>query len=104
MAFIDRYIRYLKNNPERYWFKRKAYGWGWVPATWQGFATLIVFLGIFVLLFVPFVNNPPQSSAMIAWFVIKMLLWALALTLVCYLTGEPPRWQWGIPSDSEIKK
>jgi hypothetical protein len=28
MNFLSRYIRYLKDNPEQYWFKRKAYGWG----------------------------------------------------------------------------
>jgi hypothetical protein len=43
MNFLSRYIRHLKDNPEQYWFKRKAYGWGCVPATWQGWLTLGVF-------------------------------------------------------------
>jgi hypothetical protein len=28
MNFLSRYMRYLKGNPEQYWFKRKAYGRG----------------------------------------------------------------------------
>src|SRR5262245_12007807 len=46
MNFLSRYIRYLKDNPEQYWFKRRTYGWGWVPATWQGWLTLLIFLGV----------------------------------------------------------
>jgi hypothetical protein len=30
---FKRQLDYLRNNPQRYWFKRKLYGWGWTPAT-----------------------------------------------------------------------
>jgi hypothetical protein len=85
---------------EQYWFKRRAYGWGWVPATWQGWLTLLVFLGIFLWLFVPFVNGLEPTGTETFWFLTKMLIWAAALIGVSYLMGEPPKWQWGIPEDS----
>jgi hypothetical protein len=30
---IEEYKKYLKDNPEVYWFKAKLYGWGWFPVT-----------------------------------------------------------------------
>jgi hypothetical protein len=104
MNFLSRYIRYLKDNPEQYWFKRRAYGWGWVPATWQGWLTLLVFLGIFLWLFVPFVNGLEPTGTETFWFLTKMLIWAAALIGVSYLMGEPPKWQWGIPEDSDKRE
>jgi hypothetical protein len=104
MNFLSRYIRYLKDNPGQYWFKRRAYGWGWVPATLQGWLTLVVFLVIFLWLFVPFVNGPEPTGTDTFWFLTKMLVWAAALIGVSYLTGEPPKWQWGIPEDSDKRE
>ncbi len=26
---IKKYLNYIKDNPEHYWFKAKIYGWGW---------------------------------------------------------------------------
>ena len=43
---IKEYVSYLKDNPNGYWFKRKLYGWGWTPATWQGWFAI----GVYVLL------------------------------------------------------
>jgi hypothetical protein len=101
MNFLSRYIRYLKDNPERYWFKRTAHGWGWVPATWQGWLTFVVFLGIFLWLFLPFVNGPVPTGTETFWFLTKVLVWVAALIGVAYLTGESPKWQWGIPEGSD---
>lgn len=33
---LKEYLEYLKDNPKHLWFKRKLYGWGWVPVRWQG--------------------------------------------------------------------
>ena len=49
MNVLKQYIEYLKNNPEGYWFKRKLYGWGWTPATWQGWLVLAVFVVLMIL-------------------------------------------------------
>jgi uncharacterized membrane-anchored protein len=104
MNYLSGYIRYLKDNPEQYWFKRKAYGWGWVPATWQGWLTLAVFLGILLWLFVPFVSGTAPTGTEIFWFLTKILVWAAAFIGVSYFTGEPPKWQWGIPEGSDKRK
>jgi len=41
---IKEYIKYLKDNPEGYWFKAKLYGFGWAPAAWQGWLVLFVYI------------------------------------------------------------
>jgi hypothetical protein len=98
---FKRYREYLKNNPEHYWFKRKIYGWGWTPATWQGWLTLAGFFAVFLFIFVPFVSNPEPTNSMVVWFLVKITVWSTLLVLASYLTGKPPKWQWGFPQDKE---
>ena len=31
-------------EPKRYWFKNKKRGIGWVPATWEGWVTMFVYI------------------------------------------------------------
>lgn len=78
-------------SEQKYWFPAKQYGWGWgPPATWQGWAVLLVFLalvalGIFLL--------PPQQGPLA--FILYISVLCVALVWVCYLKGEPPAWRWG---------
>jgi hypothetical protein len=75
----------------RYWFPAKRYGWGWgVPATWQGWAVFIAYLGLLVLGATFF----PPRTMLIAYIAYAVIL-SLALLAVCWLKGEPPRWRWG---------
>lgn len=77
------------------WFVRKTYGWGWVPATWQGVCVVVVFLlahawNIWRLLHVPVISSPD-----IRIFVVRSIVFVGILIYVCFRTGESPRWQWG---------
>jgi hypothetical protein len=97
MNFYQRYKAYLRDNPEGYWFKRKVYGWGWVPATWQGWLVLVIFIGLYAWILTSFVSNPTPTNEDTIHFAIHIALWVLALTGICWSTGEAPKWQWGIP-------
>lgn len=79
MNIFQQYFRYLKDNPEGYWFKRKLYGWGWTPATWQGWVTLVAFLAVFFWIFVPFISNPEPTDSAVFWFLIKVGTWVVSL-------------------------
>lgn len=81
----------------RYWFKRKRYGWGWEPATWEGWLTLGIF---FVLLFgnlfirhMLLVEEPTGDVG--TRIVVETIALFVALFVICARTGEKPRWQWG---------
>ncbi len=91
-----KYFDYIKDNPHHLWFKRKLYGWGWTPATWQGWVAVlgyIVFIGLLT------VNLEERSSGrdVLLKFIVPVLLGTIALILLAYRTGEKPRWQWGEP-------
>ena len=94
MSLIQEYKTYLQNNPQGYWFKRKLYGYGWVPAKKQGWAIL----GIYVLFVVGLSvwADPHVADAQVFSHVLApVLLATLLLLVVTYRTGEPLRWQWG---------
>lgn len=79
-------------EPERqYWFPAKRYGWGWgFPSAWQGWLVLAVF---FLLVIVGVVGILPGFGP--AAFSAYVALLVGLLVVVCFLTGEPPRWRWG---------
>jgi hypothetical protein len=75
----------------KYWFTAKRYGWGWgLPSAWQGWAVLVTYL-VLVLGGIPVVQVSRSSVLSIAY--VSAL--SVALVVVCWLKGEPPRWRWG---------
>ena len=90
----------MENQAKRYWFRRKQYGWGWTPATWEGWVTIVIFLAVFMLMYVPFIFHHDSNKTDLWWFLAKMLVWGVALIGVCYYKGESPRWEWGRRDDS----
>lgn len=96
MTFLTRYIAYLKDNPERYWFKRKLYGWGWTPATWQGWLVVLLFILFLLWNGLTLAPDPTLTHPKLLWFFIETILAVAALILICYQTGESLCWQWGM--------
>lgn len=99
------YFAYLKDNPERYWFKAKLYGWGWTPATWQGWVTLLVYIVLILGLIVSreeSVPGDPMSGSNFLVFALPILILTTVLIYICYKTGEKPHWQWG-PKDTKLR-
>lgn len=101
MDYFQRYFTYLRNNPENYWFKRRLFGWGWVPAKREGWYVLVVYLLIFAWIVVPFTRLLNPSNSEVTWFLIKIVIWTALLIAVCYFKGEPPKWQWGLPTEKD---
>lgn len=88
------YIPYAKHNPNHFWFKRKLYGWGWTPVTWQGWGiTLIYIVGIIAASLTIDKNSPIREIMFTA--VLPIVLLTIAFIRIAYKKGESPRWQWG---------
>lgn len=80
---------------KRLWFKAKLYGWGWYPATWEGW--LCLFAYIVLMMFVALRAESMYSyeiDALISVIPVAVVLTVLLL-FICYKTGEKPRWRWG---------
>lgn len=79
------------DNPNKYWFPAKRYGWGWgLPVRWQGWVCLAVYAACVALTF--HYLRPGVEPVL---FAITLALLTLALMVVFWLKGEPPRWRWG---------
>ncbi len=86
---------------QEYWFKRRRYGWGWTPATWQGWLSILAFLSVVVGagLQLPPKPQQPRGGELAGLFVI-LIGSTVILTLISYAKGPSPRWRWGKkPSD-----
>ncbi|MBP9822270.1 MAG: hypothetical protein KBC81_02410 [Candidatus Pacebacteria bacterium] len=76
------------------WFRRKLYGWGWYPLTWQGWLVIFIYVGL-VALFSLTINESSPAREVVFTFIFPVMLLTITLIRVCYKKGEKPRWQWG---------
>ncbi len=80
---------------KKYWFKAKRYGWGWYPSSWQGWLIIGIYTFFAVAIFKDIDNASHSGSDTLIGFVLPFVLLTLILLLICYKTGEKPRWRWG---------
>lgn len=71
------------------WFKSKSYGWGWTPASKEGWIATIVFIAAVIYVATEYAeNNTPM-------FLGSLLALVAVFILIAYYTGEKPHWSWG---------
>ncbi len=89
------YFPEIASRPGVLWFRAKAYGWGWVPITWQGWS--IVAMYVFLLFFqaISFERSAMPESAAAMHFILFAYILTVFLIIICYATGETPGWRWG---------
>jgi hypothetical protein len=80
---------------KRYWFKAKRYGYGWVPATWEGWAVIAAYMLLETVGIVPFVLWYAGSLMAVGMLAAYILLLTCGLVWICMRTGEKARWRWG---------
>ena len=80
---------------QKKWFRAMRYGWGWVPATWQGWLTLIIYIAGMVKLYFFFDGALHELVNPLAFFIPAAFALTGILIAICYVTGEKPRWRWG---------
>jgi hypothetical protein len=77
------------------WFKRKRYGWGWVPVTWQGWTIIIAFIALMLGNALRLDSTHYSTHRILAEFIPETIVLVAILFFLCYRFGEQPRWQWG---------
>jgi hypothetical protein len=81
------------------WFKAKLFGYGWTPSSWQGWSITLLYLFYFSIKIADLLKDSKATGEpigeMFGVFFMDILIVTFFLILVCYLTGEKPRWRWG---------
>lgn len=77
------------------WFRRKSFGWGWQPVTWQGWVIMVVYLVVIMKAFFIANMNAHSGSDALIGFALPFIIFTTILIVICYKKGEKPRWQWG---------
>lgn len=86
---------------KKLWFKAKRYGYGWYPATKEGWLVMLVWVVFFVAGEMVFIKrmyaygNPKE----VFWFLPYVFVITGILIWVCKKTGEEARWRWGEKGD-----
>lgn len=85
------------NNNNNFWFKRKRYGWGWIPATWQGWLIIVVEVLFILLSSVVLLKDVPRNTyqSEVGIFFALTFLSLSALVFITYKKGPKPKWRWG---------
>ena len=80
---------------KKLWFKAKGYGWGWYPATWQGWSILLFYLFLIISNY-RHVEAVSGSGGNILLSVLpESFILTVLLIIICHSTGEKPEWRWG---------
>lgn len=82
--------------PNNYWFKRRRYGYGWVPSTPQGGAVLVVYILLLAAGMVVLPKPPKHTfSHQLAYFLLYIFGLTAVLIAVTLAKGPRPKWRWG---------
>ena len=80
------------------WFRARSYGWGWTPASAEGWLVVVAFVAVVLVSTLYFLHRI-RMGADIRSTTIFFLLWIAFLVatmiIVAWFTGERPRWRWG---------
>lgn len=84
-----------ENKTQKKWFKNKVYGYGWYPATKEGWYVIVAFM---IILFatayiVSLVTSSEEVFSIV--FLFLALIETLGLLYIATKKGEKPRWSWG---------
>lgn len=90
----------MKND---YWFKRRRYGWGYFPVTWQGWTTVASTLAIIIIVsFILPENRSHIPTTKLVIYHLILLIDILASVTIVLKKGPPPKWRWGKkPTDNK---
>lgn len=81
-------------TPKKPWFTAKTFGWGWTPATWQGWMmTLLMVELIIVVVFVSTLTGDTARQQLYVAFPFLALIIS-TMAMINYRTGEKAKWGW----------
>jgi len=101
MNWIKEYKKYVSDNPNGYWFKRKIYGWGWTPVTWQGWLVTLAIIGVLIWNALRIDATADSAGDVLFNVIPQTAVLVLLLIAIAWRTGESPKWMWGLPKKKD---
>lgn len=92
----------MANSLKKFWFKRRRYGYGWTPVTWQGWATIGIYL--FALLGYAFTMDeasPEGTLEDIYMYLGVVFGMTVCFIIVTAIKSPRPKWRWGPKSTDD---
>lgn len=77
------------------WFKRKRYGWGWTPSSWEGWLVLFIWAIFFIRNTILISGIEEENKHELPQLLLLQILSIVVVIFISYWKGESPRWQWG---------
>lgn len=86
----------MEKDPKKYLMKRRRYGWGWIPTSWQGWLFLVLQLSVIVTTatFLPVKPTQPTIAELVRFFLIVGFS-ITSIILISTVTSPTPKWRWG---------
>ncbi len=75
-----------------YWFKAYKSGHGWYPASWQGWAVIILYLALLAHSFWQIDSTTHSISDTFFGFLPRFFMFTAVLIIITYLKGESITW------------
>lgn len=87
---------------QKHWFKRRRYGYGWTPVTWQGWLTIVGSLAVILGGAFTIKDTPDgEFTKELGIYLLVVLLSVSTLIRIAIAKGPKPKWRWGKkPSDN----
>lgn len=86
----------MEDDRKKYLMKRRRYGYGWVPTTWQGWLIIILQIAIVFAAASALPVKPAQPTAEeLTRFLVIAGLAVVNLMLISTHVGPKPKWRWG---------
>jgi hypothetical protein len=81
----------------KYWFRRRAYGIGATPASWEGWVATVVYLGLLIgVVYALAGGHKPLAGIRLGTFIgATLLLTAVFVGVTIVKTEGGLRWTWG---------
>lgn len=98
---MKKYIDYYTTKPKNgHWFKRKLFGWGWTPVTWQGWLATIGYVAL-IFIFAASVDENSSVREYFFTFILPFILLTITFFRILHIKAPEPKWTWGLPKDDE---
>ena len=86
----------MNENKKRYWFKRKRFGYGWVPVTKEGIGVVLLYIFIIIAGSLTLSDVPEgQFTKELGFYFTFLAISTVALIRITLAKGPKPRWRWG---------